>query len=99
MQIIHEVQFELITLLKLLISLLTSMPIGHPDVHILQLVQVPVFLTLKVDKEVGNFKNAPQGQTNLQNPFLPKKYTIKNPSTIKVKLPITIPGRKAQTSG
>ena len=40
---------------------------------ILVFIQSPVFLTLYIANALGIFKKAPQGQINLQNPFLPKK--------------------------
>ena len=75
------------------------MPTGHSDVHTWHNVHSPVFLTLKKANEFGIFKKAPQGQINLQNPFFPKKYTIKNPSIKNVNIAITNPGRKAHISG
>ena len=62
-------------------------------------MQLPVFLTLYIAKAFGIFKNAPQGQMNIQNPFLPKKYTIKKPSTKNVNVPMMKPGKKAHISG
>ena len=75
------------------------MPIGHSEVQIWHCVQSSVFLTLKKDSAVGTFKNAPHGHKNLQNPFFPRKYTIKNPSTKNVKLPIKKLGRNFHISG
>ena len=72
---------------------------GHSLVHTWHRVQSPVFLTLNKARDVGSLRKAPHGHINLQNPFFPKKYTIKNPSIKKVKDPIMNPGKNSQISG
>ena len=57
------------------------MPIEQLSVQLPHSIQSPTFLTLNIAKELGNFKKAPQGHKKRQNPFLPKKYTIKNYNT------------------
>ena len=75
------------------------MPIEQFVVHSRQCVHFPVLLTLKTDKAAGNFRNAPQGQTNRQKPFLPSKYTIRIPSIINVNNDINTPGRNCHILG
>ena len=54
---------------------------------------------LNIASELGNLRNAPHGHKYRQNPLRPKKYTMRNPSTIKVRIPIIKPGKNAQISG